>query len=705
MNKSFSLDISSLMNSMSSDKIKTVGAPVFVMAVLAMMVIPLPAVVLDLLFTFNIAISLMVLIASMYTKKPLEFAVFPTILLMTTLLRLSLNVASTRVVLMEGHTGTDAAGKVIEAFSEFLVGGDLAVGIVVFTILVVINFVVITKGAGRIAEVSARFTLDAMPGKQMAIDADLNAGLIGEEEAKRRRTELAQESEFFGAMDGANKFVRGDAVAGILILAINIIGGLAIGMANHDLSLSEASDLYVLLAIGDGLVAQIPALVISIAAGLVVARVGQGEDIGTQIQNQLFNTPQTFYIVACILGFMGIIPGMPNFFFLLFATLSVAIGMNIAKQKKNGGSKKKTMNESKNPDVQAAIGKAPEASWEDVRQIDTVSLEVGYRLVPLVDEHQDGDILKRVKAIRKKFAQEMGFLPPVIHIRDNLDLKGNAYRILLKGVAMGQGEIFTDRLLAINPGEIKKQLPGFQVKDPTFNLDATWIDEATKEAAMAAGYTVVDSATVVATHVSFILQNCSHQILGRNEAQALLEHYSKQNPKSIEELTPKILPLATVQKVLQNLLEENVHIRDMQTIVETLIEHGEHTKNPIELTSQVRVSLGKAIVQTLVGPTEDLNVLVLDADLEKAISASQTSLGQEFLAIDPNIAETLSEKIDAAASRQQKLGHTPTLLVPDLLRVPVARLMKRPAPNLKVLAHSEIPQDKPIKIAQIVSAA
>lgn len=697
------IDFSFLSSALQGDKVKTLGAPAFIILILAMMVLPLPPFLLDLLFSFNIAIGLMVLIASLYTKKPLEFAAFPTVLLITTLLRLSLNVASTRVVLLHGHTGTDAAGKVIEAFADFLVGGDLAVGLVVFAILVVINFVVVTKGAGRIAEVSARFTLDAMPGKQMAIDADLNAGLIGEEDAKKRRAELSQESEFFGAMDGASKFVRGDAVAGILILFINIIGGLAIGMASHGLTFSKAAHTYVLLAIGDGLVAQIPALVISIAAGLVVARVGQGEDIGTQIQNQLLNRPQTLFVVAAILGLMGLIPGMPNFSFLLFAVGFGYGGYRMLKKQRLPSSK--DMADSKNPEVQAVLGKTPEATWEDVKPIDTISLEVGYRLVPLVDEHQDGDILKRVKAIRKKFAQEMGFLPPAIHIRDNLDLKGNAYRILLKGVAVGQGEIHTDRLLAINPGEVTRQLPGLVTKDPTFGLDAVWIDEGSKEGALAAGFTVVDSSTVVATHMSFVLQNASHQIFGRGEAQMLIEYFGKANPKAIEELTPKTLPLTVVQKVMQNLLEEGVHIRDMQTIIETLIDHGSRTQDPLELTSYVRVAMGKAIVQTLVAADEDLHVLILEPELEKAIANSQTSFGQEMLVVDPDLAERLSDRIDAAAQRLQQHGHTPTLLVPDILRVPVARLMKRPAPSLKVLSHSEIPQDKAIKISQIVSAA
>lgn len=694
------LDFSKIKSFGSISSMRTIGAPVLIIIVLAMMVVPIPPFALDVFFTFNIAISVVVLIASLYTKKPLEFAVFPTILLVTTLLRLSLNVASTRVVLMNGHTGTDAAGQVIESFAEFLVGGDLAVGIVVFLILVVINFVVITKGAGRIAEVSARFTLDAMPGKQMAIDADLNAGLIGEQDARSRRQELSQESEFFGAMDGASKFVRGDAIAGILILVINIVGGLAIGMTSHDLTFSQASDVYVLLAIGDGLVAQVPALVISIAAGLVVARVGQGDDVGTQISKQLFNSAQPMYLTAGVLGVLGIIPGMPNLFFLGFAALFVYMGYTIGK--KDVGVDPKSNSSSSVSDL---IGKSPEATWEDVKVIEAISLEVGYRLVPLVDERQDGDILKRVKAIRKKFAQEMGFLPPAIHIRDNLDLRSNAYRILLKGVTAGQAEIFPERLLAINPGSVTKKIPGIETVDPAFGLDAVWIEEANKDAAQASGYTVVDSSTVVATHMSYILQTSSHSIMGRSEVQALLDHYSKIQPKSIEELVPKLLPLSTVQKVLQALLEEGIHVRDMHTIIEALIEHAPTLKSASELTGHVRVALRKSIIQAIAGPNEDLNVLVLDPQLEQMIAQSQPSMGNEALAIDPTLAETLSERIDQAAQLQQKLGQTPTLLVPDVLRLPVARLMRRPAPNLRVIAHSEVPESKPIKISKIVSAA
>lgn len=694
--------LSSIQEFLAKGSSQTIVAPVFIMMILAMMVLPLPPFILDVLFTFNIAISVMVLVVSINTKKPLEFAIFPAVLLVTTLLRLSLNVASTRVVLMEGHNGTDAAGKVIEAFSEFLVGGDMAIGLVVFAILVVINFVVVTKGAGRIAEVSARFTLDAMPGKQMAVDADLNAGLIGEKEAKERRAELAQESEFFGAMDGASKFVRGDAVAGILILFINIIGGVSIGMVRHQMSFGEASDLYILLSIGDGLVAQIPSLIISIAAGLVVARVGQGDDIGTQFSKQMFRNATPFYATAGLLGLMGLIPGMPNLIFLVFSGLAGYLGYTIDKTNKATGAKGSAELDS---EIQLAMTGSPEATWEDVKVIDPISLEVGYRLIPLVDEKQDGDILKRVKAIRKKFAQEMGFLPPAIHIRDNMDLKANAYRILIRGVTVGACEIYPERLMAINPGDVTRKIPGIEAMDPAFNLDAVWIDESSRDAAQAAGYTVVDSSTVVATHMSYILQTSAHQIMGRGEVQALLDHFAKQHPKLFEDLVPKLLPLSTVQRVLQNLLEEGVHIRDMHTIIETLQEHGAKTQHFSDLTGLVRIALRKSIIQGIAASDEDLNVLVLEHELEHVIAQSQGSMGQDVLAIDPALVEKLTQRLEHAAKLQAQLGQTPALLVPDSLRVPFAKALRRPCPSLRVLAHSEVPESKPIKISQIVNAA
>lgn len=697
--QAFSLDF--LKSGFSGGKAKTLGAPIFIILILVMMILPLPALALDLLFSFNIALSLMVLIAALYTTRPLDFAAFPTILLVTTLMRLSLNVASTRVVLLHGHEGPDAAGKVIEAFGHFLVGGNLAVGIVVFVILMVINFIVITKGAGRIAEVSARFALDAMPGKQMAIDADLNAGLIAEDEARRRRAEISQESEFFGSMDGASKFVRGDAIAGILILLINIVGGFAVGVAQHDLSFSESGNVYVLLAIGDGLVAQVPALVISIAAGLVVARVGQGQDIGTQLATQLLKSPQAVAVTSGILAMLGLIPGMPSFAFLSLAAGFGYLAYHLAAKQAQPAPADPNAEQEK---IKAATTEAQEATWDDLVPVDTIALEVGYRLIALVDNKQDGDLLKRIKAIRKKFAQEIGFLPPAVHLRDNLELRPSVYRILLKGVCMGEGEVFPNQFLAINPGRVTMQLPGPQTKDPAFGLPAVWINDDQKEKANAAGYTVVDASTVVATHLSHILQTASAQLLGRTETQQLLDHCAKSAPKLVEDLTPKLLEVSIIQKVLQNLLDEGVHIRDLRTIFETLLENGGRSKNPFELTAQVRVALGRAIVQGIAGPSDELNVLVLEPRLEQMIAQAHGNGQAEQVGIDPNLAETLARQASEAANRQEQLGQSPVMLVPDGLRLSMSRLLKRAAPSLKVLSHSEIPENRSIRVAQVVGA-
>jgi flagellar biosynthesis protein FlhA len=698
---STAFSLNTIKSGLTGDKVKTLGAPIFIIMILIMMILPVPPFALDLFFTFNIALSLMVLVAALYTTRPLDFAAFPTILLVTTLLRLSLNVASTRVVLMHGHEGPDAAGKVIEAFGHFLVGGNLAVGIVVFVILMLINFVVITKGAGRIAEVSARFTLDAMPGKQMAIDADLNAGLIAEDEARKRRAEVSQEAEFFGSMDGASKFVRGDAMAGIMILLINIIGGFAVGVGQHDMSFADAGTNYVLLAIGDGLVAQVPALVISIAAGLVVARVGQGQDIGTQLASQLLKSPQAVGITAGIMAMLGIIPGMPSFAFLLLAVGFGYLSYHLAT--KTEVKKTDVAGESQDK-IKAATAEAQEATWDDLVPVDTIALEVGYRLIALVDNKQDGDLLKRIKAIRKKFAQEIGFLPPAVHLRDNLELRPSVYRILLKGVCMGEGEVFPNQHLAINPGRVTMQLPGPQTTDPAFGLPAVWITDDQKEKANAAGYTVVDASTVVATHLSHILQTSAAQLLGRTETQQLLDHCAKTSPKVVEDLTPKLLDVAVIQKVLQSLLDESVHIRDLRTIFETLLENGGRTKNPLELTAAVRIALGRAIVQALAGTSEDLNVLVMEPKLEQMITHAHTAAGQDQVGIDPNLAETLARQTADAAGRQEQLGQSPVLLVPDALRLSMARLLKRAAPNLRVLSHSEIPENRTIRVAQVVGA-
>ncbi|WP_377701578.1 flagellar biosynthesis protein FlhA [Pseudoduganella sp. UC29_71] len=696
---------------MSSAGSKSLAAPVLIIMLLAMMVLPLPAFVLDLFFSFNIALSIIVLLTALYTVKPLDFMAFPTVLLVSTMLRLALNVASTRVVLTEGHTGAAAAGKVIEAFGHFLIGGNYTVGIVVFIILTIINFTVVTKGAGRIAEVGARFALDAMPGKQMAIDADLNAGLIGEAEARKRRSEVSMEAEFYGAMDGASKYVRGDAIAGILVTVINIVGGLLVGLIQHDLAFGEALKTYTLLAIGDGLVAQIPSLVISIAAGIVVSRVASEQDIGTQVIGQLFAKPQVLYITAAIIGGMGLIPGMPNLVFLLLAGVLGGAGYLMDKRAKEraggGGGAPGTPAAEAAAAAAAAAAPAPEqeeASWQDILPVDTLGLEVGYRLIPLVDKTQGGELLKRIKGIRKKFAQEVGFLAPPVHIRDNLELKPSAYRIALKGVEVGAGEAFNGQFLAINPGMASGTLPGLVTEDPAFGLPAIWIDASLRDQAQTMGYTVVDAGTVVATHLNHLITTHASELLGRAEVQALLDHLGKESPKLVEDLVPKMLSLSTLQKVLQNLLSEGVHIRDMRSIIETLAEHTVHTQDPNELTALVRISLGRAIVQQLFPTGGELSVMTLDNRLERLLMQALAASGPDGAGIEPGLADTIAQQAQAAAAQQEALGLTPVLLVPGPLRTLLSRFLRRALPQLKVLSHAEIPETKTIRVTALVGA-
>ena len=690
MNSSFSLPAF-----LNGAELKVLAGPLFIIMILSMMVLPLPPFMLDLLFTFNIALSVMVLLVSIYTTRALEFAAFPTVLLVTTLLRLSLNVASTRVVLMNGHTGPDAAGKVIESFGQFLVGGNYTVGIVVFVILVVINFVVITKGAGRIAEVSARFTLDAMPGKQMAIDADLNAGLIGEDDARKRRQEVAREADFFGAMDGASKFVRGDAVAGILVLVINVLGGLVVGVFQHDLAVADAAKNYTLLAIGDGLVAQIPALVISIAAGVIVSRVSTDEDIGSQVLSHLFSNKRVLTITSGIMGMMGLTPGMPHFVFILLAT---GLGwLAYTKKKRN------QEEQSLEPVAALVSADAQEASWSDVAPVDTLGLEVGYRLIPLVDNSGDSELIRRIKGIRKKFAREIGFLAPSVHIRDNLELDSSAYRITLKGVEIGAGDIHSGMFLAIDPGNVTLRLPGTQTKEPAFGLPAIWIDQNAREQAKNAGYTVVDPGTVIATHLNHLITLHAAELLGRQEAQQLLDHLAKETPKLVEDLIPKLLPLSTVQKVLQNLLAEGVHIRDMRTIIESLSEHASRIQDANELTALTRIALGRAIVQQIFGRETELPVIALEQNLEKLLMQAIQS-GSEG-GIEPSLASNLLKQCEAAARKQEALGWPTVLLVPAVLRPLLARFLGRTVPMLKVLSHAEIPEGKIIKVTSNVGGS
>jgi flagellar biosynthesis protein FlhA len=675
---------------------KALAAPVLIIMMLSMMILPLPPFALDILFSFNIALSIIVLLTSMYTVKPLDFIAFPAVLLVSTMLRLSLNVASTRVVLTEGHAGPDAAGKVIEAFGHFLIGGNYTVGIVVFIILTIVNFTVVTKGAGRIAEVGARFALDAMPGKQMAIDADLNAGMIGEPEARARRKEVAQEAEFYGAMDGASKYVRGDAVAGIIITVINIVGGLIVGMVQHDLAFADALKNYTLLAIGDGLVAQIPSLIISTAAGMVVSRVATDQDVGGQLVNQLFAKPQVLYITAAIVGAMGLIPGMPHVAFLLLAMLLG--GAAYASEQRL----KKVSHAASEPVAATAAPEAEEAGWQDIMPVDMLGLEVGYRLIPLVDKGQGGELLRRIKGIRKKFAQEVGFLSPPVHIRDDLELKPSAYRISLKGVEIGKGEANAGQFLAINPGMVTGQLPGVATTDPAFGLPATWIDAALREQAQTMGYTVVDSGTVVATHLNHLINSHAADLLGRQEVQQLLDHVGKEAPKLIEDLVPKLISLAALQKVLQNLLSEGVHIRDMRTIIETLSEHAARVQDAGELTAIVRVALGRSIVQQIFPTEAELSVMTLDSKLERLLMQALQASGPDGAGIEPGLADTLILQTETAVRHQEQLGLVPVLLVPGPLRALLARFLRRAMPQLKVLSHAELPDSKTIKVTSLV---
>jgi len=676
--------------------------PLLIIMILGMMVVPLPPLLLDLMFTFNIALAIIVIMVSIYTVKPLDFAAFPTVLLLTTLMRLSLNVASSRIVLLEGHTGPDAAGKVIEAFGHFLVGGNYTVGIIVFIILVIINFVVITKGAGRIAEVSARFTLDAMPGKQMAIDADLNAGLIGEEDARKRRAEISQEAEFYGAMDGASKFVRGDAIAGILIVFINIIGGLIIGMVQHDLDFATAINNYTLLTIGDGLVAQIPALIISTAAGIVVTRVGgeKGENVSDQMLGQMFANSKVLYITGGLLLIMGIIPGMPHFAFLTLGTLTAGTGYLMDRRARMALAAVAT---GVRPAAAAVpLDEMPEVGWEDVQAVDVIGLEVGYRLIPLVDRGQDGELLRRIRGIRKKFALDMGFLVPPVHIRDNLELKPNVYRIVLKGVEIGQGEGFVNQYLAINPGRVTGELTGIKTQDPTFGLPAVWIESESRDQAQAFGYTVVDASTVIATHLSNVIQTHASELLGREETQALIDRVAKESPKLVEDIIPKVLQISTLQRVLQNLLAEGVHIRDMRTILEVLADHAARTQDTEILTATVRTALGRAITQQLFAGNEEIQVIALEPRLESILMNATQTPGVDGPGLEPGLAEQLLQGVSQSAAEQEQMGVPSVLLVPSQLRTVLARFLRRSIPGLNVLSHTEIPDGRTIRIVHTV---
>lgn len=679
------------------------GAPLLILMLLALLVLPLPAFMLDLFFTFNIAFSLIILLVVIYSMKPLEFASFPTVILVATLFRLALNVASTRVVLMKGHEGGEAAGKVIEAFGSFVIGGNFAVGIVVFAILVIINFVVVTKGAGRVAEVSARFTLDAMPGKQMAIDADLNSGLINQDEARTRREEVASEADFYGSMDGASKFVRGDAVAGIIILFVNMIGGLAIGVGQHDMGFAEAANAYVLLTIGDGLVAQIPALLLSVASAMVVTRVrGSKQDLGQQVSAQLFDDPRTLVVTACVMGLLGIIPGMPNLVFILLAAGLSGAAYLLNHRRKLEEQKTLEMERMVTPQQQLAKSEIKELGWDDVMPVDSIGLEVGYRLIPLVDRNQGGQLMTRIKGVRKKLSQELGFLIPSVHIRDNLDLSPTAYRISLMGVSVGEAEIMPDKEMAINPGRVFGSLQGVECKDPAFGLDAVWIELAQKDHAQTLGYTVVDPGTVVATHLSHILQSNAHELFGYEEAQQLMDNLAKVAPKLVEDLVPKTLPLGIVAKVLQNLLQEQVSIRDIRTIAETLAEYGAKSQDPDILTSAVRVALGRSIVHEINGVQNEIPVITLDPGLEQILHKSLQTASEGGAGLEPGLAEQMHQSLEESTQRLEMEGQAAVLLVSSFIRPWLARFVRHSIPGLRVLSYNEIPQDRQIRVVSTV---
>ena len=676
------------------------GTPLLLVALLGMLVLPLPPFLLDLLFTFNIALSLIVVMVAVYIARPVDFASFPTVILVATLLRLALNVASTRVILLNGGEGTEAAGKVIEAFGQFVLGGNFAIGVVVFTILVIINFVVVTKGAGRVSEVSARFTLDAMPGKQMAIDADLNAGLISQEEARKRREDVAQEADFYGSMDGASKFVRGDAIAGILILFINVIGGIIIGVTQAGMTFADAANTFILLSIGDGLVAQIPALLLSSATAIIVTRTTSSQDMGEQVFAQMFANPRVLYISGGVIGILGIVPGMPHLVFLGISSSLIGAGYLIAAKPPAPA-----------PEVIERLPEgmalpAPEdrdLSWEDVPPVDLVSLEVGYRLIPLVDRTQDGQLMTRIKGIRRKLSQEFGFLIQPVHIRDNLELGPNQYRISLLGVTAAEAEVFPDRDLAINPGQVFGTVEGTPTKDPTFNLDALWIDPANRDAAQAAGYTVVDAATVIATHLSQIFRENAHRLIGHEEVQHLLDQLGRRSPKLVENLlSSKTISLGVVLKVLQNLLAEQVAIRDLRTIAETLAERSAKSQDPATLTAAVRVALARSIVQDLVGPDDELPLIALDPSLEQLLHKSLQGSQGETISIEPGLAERLQRSVIEAARKQEAEGAPAVLVVAPEIRSWIAGWLRGAVRNLAVLAFTEIPDNRRIRVVATV---
>lgn len=677
---------------------KVLAGPILILIILSMMVLPLAPFILDIFFTFNIALSIIILLVSMFTRKTLDFAAFPTILLFSTLLRLALNVASTRVIFLNGHTGTDSAGRVIESFGHFLVGGNFAIGIVVFIILVIINFMVITKGAGRIAEVGARFILDAMPGKQMAIDADLNASLIGEAEAKKRRLQITQEADFYGSMDGASKFVRGDAIAGILIMFLNIFGGLIIGVFQHNMLLTKAAEVYTLLTIGDGLVAQIPALVISTAAGVIVTRVSTNQNVGEQMISQLFCNSQVILLSAIVLGILGLVPGMPNIVFLIFTILLLLLAWQLNRKKHifNNDVLSDSTNQNK-PILNSTV----EASWNDVELEDPIRIEIGLNLVPMLDVKKSGDLLEKIRIVRKKIAKEIGFLPPLVHIKNNMNLTKNSYRIFIKGIEIGNGECLYGKLMAISTGQEIESLPFKAVNEPAFGLSGYWIDTSFKMEAEKKGYSVVDSSSIIATHLNFLISQNINELFGRYETQQLLNRVNSEIPKLTEDLIPNVIDLTTLHKILKNLILEKVPIKDMRTILETLSEHAINQKDANELTSIIRISLSKIIIQKLFYKKNTIEVMVLESNLEKLL---MDSVKGEKINIEPGLSEILLSKTKKAIEQQKSIKAPVVLLVPHILRLFLSRFLRIHFSELTVLSELEITSINNIKVTNIIGS-
>ena len=680
---------------------KSMGIPALVLLIIAMLILPLPTVLLDILFTLNIMIALIVIMISIHTEKPLDFSSFPAVLLFATMLRLSLNVASTRIVLLNGHEGTDAAGKVIEAFGKFVISGNYLVGFIIFGILMIINFIVVTKGAGRVSEVIARFTLDAMPGKQMAIDADLNSGVIDQEEAKLRRAEIAQESDFFGSMDGASKFVRGDAIAGLLILIINIIGGLTIGITQYDMSFTDAGEIYVLLTIGDGLVAQIPSLILSLATAIIVTRVTTNQSMTEQTTTQLAN-PTALFVTGAILLLLGVIPGMPSTVFISLAAVAAGIGIIVYRLRAGKNTEQSASDASTAP---TSPIEEQDVQWEDVSQVDLISLEIGYGLIPLVNTETGGQLLSRVKGVRKKLSTELGFLIQPVRIRDNLDLEPNTYHVLVNGVLRGRGQSYSGKELAINPGHITVPIEGIATKEPAFGLDAVWIEPSQRDHARTLGYTVVDPPTAIATHLNSLLYSTASELLGHDEVQQILDKTAERSPKLVENLVPAKLSLAVITRILQNLLRDGVPIRDMRTILEVLNEEGGKTQDPDDLTALVRPKLGRMIVQNLVDISDDMPVMTLEPQLEQMLhNAVQQSQQSKTLTIDPELAEALFKSMRAEVQKIEDQGQPAILVVSPIIRPWLSNLVRPRIPDLTVLSYTEIPEDQSVNVVATITA-